>query len=367
MCGRTRCTLGAADVPRACHRTGAPSQMIDVDRYRPSYNVGPGWNMPVVRRDVASDGDGYAVHCMKWGLVPSFTKKNEKPDFFRMFNARSESVAEKASFRRLLPKNRCLVAVEGFYEWKKDGSKKQPYHIHFRDGRPLTFAALYDSWNNSEGETLYTFTILTTSSSSALKWLHDRMPVILGDKEATDAWLNGDPYDSLLKPYQHSDLVWYPVTSAMGKIGFDGPECIKEVQLKKEDKGTISKFFVKKEVKEQEDPEPEDTCKPHEPMKKDLTESVKEEVDNEDKSDITPSPEVAADEDIKPSVAPAVDTAQKSKVKREFDDSVDENQTIARTHESKRLEVASPAGKKAKSKNDGDNKQPTLLSFFGKK
>lgn len=108
------------------------------------------------------------------------------------FNARSESVNEKASFRRLMPKNRCLLAVEGyyylilmlcfiwkitvrrtlkqvtiyirffyntyldafprFYEWKKDGSKKQPYYIHFEDGRPLVLAALYDSWKNSEGQ-----------------------------------------------------------------------------------------------------------------------------------------------------------------------------------------------------------------------
>ena len=105
--------------------------------YRPSYNVAPGSYMPVLRRDK----DGVAVHCMKWGLVPGFTKKTDKPDFFKMvktllfwfyiclsslipvlrywsyflqFNARSESIAEKASFRRLLPKNRCLVAVDGY-------------------------------------------------------------------------------------------------------------------------------------------------------------------------------------------------------------------------------------------------------------
>uniref|UniRef100_A0A7N2MLC0 Embryonic stem cell-specific 5-hydroxymethylcytosine-binding protein n=1 Tax=Quercus lobata TaxID=97700 RepID=A0A7N2MLC0_QUELO len=91
---------------------------------------------------------------------------------YMLFNARFESINEKASFCRLIPKNRCLVAVEGFYEWKKDGQKKQPYYIHFKDGRPLVFAALYDAWENSEGEILYTFTILTTSSSSALQWLH---------------------------------------------------------------------------------------------------------------------------------------------------------------------------------------------------
>ncbi|XP_020246882.1 putative peptidase YMR114C [Asparagus officinalis] len=187
MCGRGRCTLNAHQVAQACglsplDASSVPTQHLD--RYRPSYNVAPGAYLPVFRlqRSPATSScvgeaapapaPGPVVHCMKWGLVPSFTKKMEKPDHYRMFNARSESVREKASFRRLLPKNRCLVAVEGFYEWKKDGSKKQPYYIHFKDNRPLVFAALYDSWENSEGEVLHTFTILTTRSSSALEWLH---------------------------------------------------------------------------------------------------------------------------------------------------------------------------------------------------
>ncbi|XVE78166.1 hypothetical protein DITRI_Ditri13aG0122300 [Diplodiscus trichospermus] len=255
MCGRARCSLRADDIPRACHRNDRPVRHVNTDRYRPSYNVGPGMNLPVVRRDDGSNSDGGEVVllCMKWGLVPSFTKKTDKPDFYRMFNARSESVCEKASFRRLLPKNRCLVAVEGFYEWKKDGSKKQPYYIHFKDGRPLVFAALYDSWQNSEGEKLYTFTILTTSSSSALEWLHDRMPVILGDKGSTDTWLNGSKIDTLLKPYENSDLVWYPVTPAIGKLSFDGPECVKEVPLQKPEKNSISKFFSTREVKKEQE------------------------------------------------------------------------------------------------------------------
>ncbi|XP_010547833.1 PREDICTED: embryonic stem cell-specific 5-hydroxymethylcytosine-binding protein isoform X2 [Tarenaya hassleriana] len=257
MCGRARCTLRPDDVPRACHRHGVPARFLHTDRYRPSFNVAPGASMPVLRRDSGGDGngDGVAVHCMKWGLVPSFTKKTEKPDFFKMFNARSESVSEKASFRRLLPKNRCLVAVEGFYEWKKDGSKKQPFYIHFKDGRPLVFAALYDSWQNSEGETLYTFTILTTSSSPALLWLHDRMPVILGDKDSVDMWLD-DPSTSrlktVLKPYESPDLVWYSVNPAIGKTSFDGPECILEIPLKAPEKNLISKFFSAKQPKREE-------------------------------------------------------------------------------------------------------------------
>ncbi|XP_023640017.1 uncharacterized protein LOC17888907 [Capsella rubella] len=261
MCGRTCCTLRPDDVPRASHRHGVQTRFLHTDRYRPSYNVAPGSYMPVLRRDNEVVGDGVVVHCMKWGLVPGFTKKTDKPDFFKMFNARSESVAEKSSFRRLLPKNRCLVAVDGFYEWKKEGSKKQPYYIHFEDGRPLVFAALFDSWPNSGGETLYTFTILTAASSSALHWLHDRMPVILGDKDSVDTWLD-DPSTTklqpLLSPYEKSDLVWYPVTSAIGKPTFDGPECIQQIQLKASQNSLISKFFSTKQPKTDKETESTD-------------------------------------------------------------------------------------------------------------
>ncbi|KAK1297867.1 hypothetical protein QJS10_CPB14g01022 [Acorus calamus] len=114
MCGRARCTLNPQDIIRACGFGDAALPTLRMDRHRPSYNVSPGTYLPVIRREEVTGSDGGAIlHCMKWGLVPSFTKKNEKPDHFRMFNARSESICEKTSFRRLVPKNRCLVAVEG--------------------------------------------------------------------------------------------------------------------------------------------------------------------------------------------------------------------------------------------------------------
>ncbi|MCO5614340.1 hypothetical protein L7F22_068618 [Adiantum nelumboides] len=230
MCGRARCTLRPEDVPAACGFK-PPLQVLNAESFRSSYNVSPGSYMPVVRHQHDESITSPVVHCMKWGLIPSFTKKSEEPDHFRMFNARSESVHEKASFRKLLPKSRCLAVVEGFYEWKKDGPKKQPYYIHFDDGRPLVFAALFDCWTNSKGEALYTFTMLTTRCSKALAWLHDRMPVILGDQQAIDNWLNvNQPNESLLaamQPYEHQDLVWYPVTPAMGRTSYDEPECVK--------------------------------------------------------------------------------------------------------------------------------------------
>ncbi|XP_020592447.1 uncharacterized protein LOC110032977 [Phalaenopsis equestris] len=261
MCGRVRCTLNAAQVGRACGLQDGDAdsvRTVDMDCFRSSYNVSPGTYLPVftVRSDAAlglqAANPCGVVHCMKWGLVPSFTKKADKPDHYRMFNARSESVKEKASFRRLIPHNRCLVAVEGFYEWKKDGSKKQPYYIHFKDGRPLVFAALFDSWENMEGhitsEKLHSFTILTTRSSAALEWLHDRMPVIIGSKDTMNIWSSNSPLklEAVLSPYAYCDLVWYPVTSAMGNPSFEGPECIKEIPLKLSVQNKISKLFSKK-------------------------------------------------------------------------------------------------------------------------
>ncbi|XP_057780962.1 uncharacterized protein LOC130999452 isoform X2 [Salvia miltiorrhiza] len=334
MCGRGRCTLRPDDFSRACHLSSRPVRHIDMDRYRPSYNVAPGFNVPVVRRDDGGDGggDGVVSHCMKWGLVPSFTKKTDKIDHFRMFNARCESIREKASFRRLLPKNRCLVSFEGFYEWKKDGSKKQPYYIHFKDGRPLVFAALFDSWKNAEGETLYTFTIITTSSSSSLAWLHDRMPVILGSKESTDWWLSDSSLsnlDNILKPYEETDLAWYTVTPAIGKISFDGPECVKEVKM--EETKTISQFFSKKQACKSEEQKLEKT-----PIKEELQEhrSTLESAAMKDEASVMEEPEKGK-----------VDESNERKCVKEEPHSPEESDTEIDSSDTKNTDHAKPSAK----------------------
>ncbi|XP_059432624.1 uncharacterized protein LOC132165919 isoform X2 [Corylus avellana] len=300
---------------------------------------------------------------MKWGLIPSFTKKTERPDHYKMFNARSESICEKASFRRLVPKSRCLVAVEGFYEWKKDGPRKQPYYIHFEDGRPLVFAALYDSWQNSEGEIIYSFTILTTSSSSALQWLHERMPVILGDKESTDTWLNGSSsskFDNVLKPYEDPDLVWYPVTPAMGKSSFDGPQCIKEIQLKAEVNNPISKFFSTKRTKREEESnlEAENSCAKS--FKTDPSKSMKKEPNTEDNTPILSFTE--GDQDSKSAIIDSQDSTAKCQMKWDNGEFQAASEPI--TDETIKL-CSTPARKKRNLKSASD-KQPTLFSYFGK-
>ncbi|GBG61370.1 hypothetical protein CBR_g20401 [Chara braunii] len=187
------------------------------------------------------------VQCMKWGLIPSFTRKSEKPDHYRMFNARGESLHEKASFRRLIARCRCVAMANGFYEWKKDGSKKQPYYIHLKDESLLHFAALFDCWEDHEGRPLLTYTIVTTRASKSLEWLHDRMPVILRTEASVKSWLEDElsaaQIVNMAVPYNGPDLTWYRVTPSMGKPSFDGVECIQELKTPSKGMGALAMMF----------------------------------------------------------------------------------------------------------------------------
>ena len=181
-----------------------------------------------------------------WGLVPSFTAAGSKPDFFRMFNARCESVASKGVFSRLLKHkhHRCLVVVDGFYEWKAEHKVKQPYYLHMKD-RPLVFAGLCDTWTKGEGkdENLPTCTILTTEVSEQLAWLHTRQPVMLPDAAACHQWLESDEHEKLqhlYTPYNGPDLVWHAVTPNMNKASYQGDDCAKPLKQNK-----MSSFFSK--------------------------------------------------------------------------------------------------------------------------
>ncbi|KAK3285211.1 hypothetical protein CYMTET_7169 [Cymbomonas tetramitiformis] len=197
MCGRTRCTLSCESIKTATGVDG--SRWRDASKYDAAvnkFNVSPGAFTPVVRTSL-TDGRP-ELQSMKWGLVPIFTKKDEKLDHYRMMNARSESVHERPAYRRLLKQNRCIVLVNGFYEWAKEGKQKQPYYITTSANAPhdeetvLCLAGLFDTWMSADGTSLFTYTILTTEVCDRLRWLHNRMPVILPSREAQRAWLSMD-------------------------------------------------------------------------------------------------------------------------------------------------------------------------------
>jgi putative SOS response-associated peptidase YedK len=97
-----------------------------------------------------------------------------------MINARCETLHQRASFKQLLARNRCLIPADGFFEWRRVGrTGKIPMRVRMRDQKPFTMAGLWDLWRDPEGEELCSFTIITTPANKLLRPIHDRMPLIL--------------------------------------------------------------------------------------------------------------------------------------------------------------------------------------------
>ena len=175
---------------------------------------------------------------MRWGLIPSWAEDPKVAQ--HMINARAETVAEKPSFRDSLRKRRCLVLADGFYEWQKQGSVKQPVRIVLKTHEAFGFAGLWNTWESAEGEKINSCTIITTEANELLKAVHDRMPVIL-DREAEDVWLDPLVVDlakllPLLKPYPSDQMELYPVSSIINSPAHDVADCVvpasQPVQLK---------------------------------------------------------------------------------------------------------------------------------------
>lgn len=192
------------------------------------YNIAPTQQVQVV---IQREDGTREVSAMRWGLVPHWVKD---PATFKanLFNARSESAAEKPSFRDAMRTKRCLVPASGFYEWRSEGASKQPFHIHRQDGRPLAFAGLWSAWRKGD-DALVSCTILTTAANEDVRALHDRMPVIL-ESDAFEAWLDPFEHDAkavagLLGPAPEGLLEAYPVAKAVGNARLDGPELVQRV------------------------------------------------------------------------------------------------------------------------------------------
>jgi putative SOS response-associated peptidase YedK len=147
-----------------------------------------------------------------------------------MINARSETAATKPAFRKPLRERRCLILADGFYEWKREGTRKRSYYIKLRDGEPFAFAGLWDHWAPADGEPLETCTILTTTPNAVLQPIHDWMPIIL-PPDACTVWLDPTLRDveriqALLTPYPADEMMAYPVNTRVNNPANDTPECI---------------------------------------------------------------------------------------------------------------------------------------------
>ncbi|PYI12305.1 DUF159-domain-containing protein, partial [Aspergillus sclerotiicarbonarius CBS 121057] len=279
MCGRYVLGVRMNFIRNRLQDQGMPvDEAPDDDEVRETYNFAPGNNGAVYRADTpteyhpddlhvqpsptdkaASERNAtkshYKLQSMKWGLVPSWTKR--KPDYgslMRTINCRDDSLFEdRGMWTSMKRKKRCVVVCQGFYEWLKKGpggKEKIPHFVRRKDGDLMFFAGLYDcvSYEDSS-EQLYTYTVITTSSNPYLKFLHDRMPVILDpNSKEMKIWLDSGrtiwskELQSVLKPYE-GELECYQVPKEVGKVGNNSPDFIVPVSSK-ENKSNIANFFA---------------------------------------------------------------------------------------------------------------------------
>ncbi|CAG8906140.1 unnamed protein product [Penicillium egyptiacum] len=330
----------------------------DDDAVRETYNFAPGNFGAVYRADITDEGsyntqrDGdsehqkqdsekgkdevssdvepvdktaikYKLQSMKWGLIPFWTKR--QPDYgsmMRTINCRDDSLArESGMWTTMKRRKRCIVVCQGFYEWLKKGpggKEKVPHFIRRKDGELMCFAGLWDcvSYEGSD-EKLYTYTVITTSSNAYLKFLHERMPVILDSgSEAMNKWLDprqktwSKELQSILKPYK-GELECYPVPKEVGKVGNNSPDFIVPVDSK-ENKSNIANFFANTKTQKKLDPSPKK--EPVSPKVKMVQDEDRATKDSEWSEDNAPKPVPAGKREHTPEAPADAEESKKRKV-----------------------------------------------------
>jgi putative SOS response-associated peptidase YedK len=198
---------------------------------RPRYNIAPTQPVVTVRREMGKKTRKFTA--MRWGLIPHWA--NDVSIGTRTLNARSETVATTRAFRDSILTKRCLIPADGFYEWRKMGSVKQPYCFEVGEGALFALAGLWDQWTSPEGQIIESCTILTTAPNSLIADMHDRMPLIV-PPDKYDLWLDPDVNDfeairDILKPYDANLMRRYPVSTKLNNSKNDDAESASPVTL----------------------------------------------------------------------------------------------------------------------------------------
>ncbi len=223
MCGRFTLSSPAEVVAEVF-------ELRDLPAIEPRYNIAPTQLAPVVRFDAGVTQRRFDL--LHWGLIPAWAKDSSIGA--RMINARSETAAEKPSFRSALKRRRCLVVADGFYEWQKLERAKQPWCIRMADGGPFGLAGLWEHWRGSDGTEIESCTILTTQPNGTMRPLHDRMPVIL-DPQDFGTWLDpgvetSEMVMALMRPCPGDRLTAYPVSTHVNRPANDDASCIAPIE-----------------------------------------------------------------------------------------------------------------------------------------
>ena len=231
MCGRFSLTAG----PRELEEFFA---LVGVEDFPARYNIAPTQPILLVvagnRREPGSNLPDRRAMLARWGLIPAWTK--DPNDLPAHFNARSETAAEKASFKTAMRHRRVLIPASGFYEWRRDGQKRsQAYWVRPKRGGIVAFGGLMETYAEPGGSEVDTAAILTTTASGDIADIHDRMPVVI-KSEDFERWLDcrtSEPRDvaHLMRTPDEGLFEAIPVSDGVNKVQNTGPELQERVEI----------------------------------------------------------------------------------------------------------------------------------------
>ncbi len=211
-------------------------RFVQKESFHPIYSTS-GFTFPQLPAITSENPEG--IIYLQWGLIPVWVKDIEVANKTRgqTLNARSETIFLKPSFRHLIMSKRCLILVDGFFEWRHENKQTYPYYIHLANHVPFAMAGIWDSWKNPEtGKHIKTCAIITTKANPLLEKIHNtkkRMPVIL-PKDREKLWLDPeiekDVIQSMLVPYDMNEMEAHTVPNLVNQLGFntENSDVIKE-------------------------------------------------------------------------------------------------------------------------------------------
>lgn len=213
MCGR----VNVSDFPGLQSLLDKLGIEFSANQLNPRFNLSPGAKLPVV----GANNRSLSAITMQWGFTPQWA--NSDPHKL-LFNARSESIWQKPSFRNAIQKRRCVVLINGFYEWRQEGAYRQAYYVSMANQPSMALAGIYEMQADRTAQVC----IVTTQANEAMREIHPRMPTLLSP-EGIESWIYNDRPDSLdplMRPapqeWIHTKMVGDYVNSARN----DGPQCL---------------------------------------------------------------------------------------------------------------------------------------------
>jgi putative SOS response-associated peptidase YedK len=220
VCGRMTLTATEPLLLAEVFRLGAPPPVAP----KPRYNLAPTQDVLIVAAESPR-----RLAAVRWGLVPSWAKDLKLGA--SLINARADTVAVKPSFRAAFKRRRCLVAVDGWYEWKATEAGKLPFRFRRPDGRPFAVAGIHEAWTAPDGAVVRSCAVITTEANAVAATVHDRMPVVV-PAEAFDLWLTQDelsPDDAraLLRPAPDPWFVVDPASTRVNSVRNDDPDVLR--------------------------------------------------------------------------------------------------------------------------------------------